>query len=149
MPAGHWVVMKAKIGLVGVLAITYVWSHRSCPYFVSTCGSTYLAEQSYTTHFEDEFGMVSTKQTHLLEWVFDFLPLIDEHNRQQQTIANLERKWCCWFRLLVTIVGMSVVDLFRIYLNQEKEKYKTVNVVEFLDLICREINLRQSRHTPP
>jgi hypothetical protein len=49
----------------------------------------------------------------------------------------------------VTIVGMSVVDLFRIYLNQEKEKYKTVNVVEFLDLICREINLRQSRHTPP
>lgn len=154
-PAGHWVVMKAEISGVDVLAIAYAWSHSSCSYFVSTCGSTYPAEQSYTTHFEDEFGIVSTKQIsrpHLLEWVYDFLPLIDEHNRQRQNILNLERKWptkCCWFRLLVTIVGMSVVDLYRIYLNQEKEKYKTITVVEFSDLICREIKERQSRPAPP
>jgi hypothetical protein len=55
----------------------------------------------------------------------------------------------CWFRLLVIIVGMSVVDLFRIYLNQEKEKYKTITVFEFSDLICREIMERQSRTAPP
>jgi hypothetical protein len=49
----------------------------------------------------------------------------------------------------VTIVGVSVVDLFQIYLNQEKEKYKTRNVVEFSELISREINERQSRPSPP
>jgi hypothetical protein len=78
--------MKPEIGGVDVLAITYAWSHNSsCSYFVSTCGSTYSAEQSYTTHFEDKFEIVSTKQIswpRLLEWVYDFLPLIAEHNRQ-------------------------------------------------------------------
>jgi hypothetical protein len=109
----------------------------SYSYFVSTCGSTYPAEQSYTTHFEDEFGIVSTKQIsqpHLLEWVYDFLPLINEHNRQQQNILNLERKWptkCCWFRLLVTIVGMSVVDLFRIYLTRTKKNIRQQILLNF------------------
>jgi hypothetical protein len=95
-PAGHWVVMKAEISGVDVLAIAYVWSHSSCSFFVSTCSSTYPAEQSKTTHFEDEFGIVSTKQIsrpHLLEWVYHFLPLIDKHNRQLQNLLNLERKW--------------------------------------------------------
>jgi hypothetical protein len=128
-PAGHWVVLRAKISAVQLLAIGYAWSQSSISYFISTCGSTFPATQSYTTHYEDEFGIIQTKQIprpHLLEWVYDYLPIIDEHNKQRQSILNLERKWPtnnCWFRLLVTMVGMSVVDLFRIYLNFDKLHY--------------------------
>ena len=53
--------------------------------------------------------------------LYDFLPLIDEHNKQRQNILNLERCWPTrnvWFRLIVTIVGMSVVDFHRLYLNK-------------------------------
>jgi len=37
------------------------------------------------------------------------------------------KKWPtknCWFHLLVTLVGMSVVDCYQIYLNHDKQKYK-------------------------
>jgi hypothetical protein len=84
-PAGHWVVFQTKIAGVPLIAIGYAWSHSSTSFFVSTCGSTHPASSSYETHFEDEFGVIKTKmiaRPHLLEWVYDFLPLIDEHNKQ-------------------------------------------------------------------
>jgi hypothetical protein len=60
---------------------------------MSTCGSTHPASQSYETHFEDEFGVVTTKsiaRPHILEWVYDYLPLIDEHNKQGFPFLSLE-----------------------------------------------------------
>ena len=88
---------------------------------------------------------------HLLEWVYDFLPLIDEHNKQQQSILHLEKKWPtknCWFWLLITLLGMSVVDLYRVYLNHDKQKYKAFTILEFSDMICRNLRLRDTRKAP-
>jgi hypothetical protein len=65
-----------------LIAIGYAWSQKSVSYFISTCGSTNPASHSYETHFEDEFGVIQTKyiaRPHLLEWVYNYLPLIDEH----------------------------------------------------------------------
>ena len=79
-----------------------------------------------------------------MDWVYDFLPLIDEHNKQRQNILGLEMKWptkCCWFRLLVTLVGMSVVDLYRIYLNHDKETYEKMTILDFSEEMC--LNLRE------
>jgi len=61
-PAGHWVVFRTKINGVQILAIGYAWSQSSVSYFVSTCGSTYPAADFYEAHYEDEFGVVSTRQ---------------------------------------------------------------------------------------
>ena len=61
-PAGHWVVFRTKINGVQILAISYAWSQSSVSYFVSTCGSTYPAADFYEAHYEDEFGVVSTRQ---------------------------------------------------------------------------------------
>ena len=141
-PSGHWVVFWTEISDVKLLAIGYAWSNSSISYFVSTCGSTHPAKECYETHFEDDFGVITTKKIarpHLLEWVYDYLPLIDEHNKQRQNILHLEKKWPtknCWFRLLVTLVGMSVVDLYRIYLNWDKRMYQHLSIVEFSDLLC-------------
>ncbi len=141
-PAGHWVVFKTEISSVRLLAIAYAWSQTSIAYFVSTCGSTSPAAQSYETHFEDEFGVVTTKKIarpHLLEWVYDYLPLIDKHNKQRQSILALEKKWPtknCWFHLLTTLVGMSVVDLFWIYLNHDRAHYKDMTILQCSKELC-------------
>ncbi len=154
-PAGHWVVFCTELSGVKVLAIAYAWSQTSIAYFVSTCGSTQPSETCYETHFEDEYGVITTKQIarpHVLEWVYDYLPLIDEHNKQRQNILGLEKKWPtknCWFRLLVTLVGMSVVDLHRIYLNHDKGKYQLMSVLQFLEELCLKLRLRDTRGAKP
>jgi hypothetical protein len=147
-PAGHWVVFRSNIHGVTLLAVCYAWSHSSTTYFLSTCGSTNPAKSSYTTHFEDEFGNVSIKhipQPSIKEWFYDFLPLVDEHNKQRQSLLRLEKKWPtknCWFRLLITLVGMCVVDCYRIYLNHDKQKYSKMDIVQFADEITMNLRLR-------
>jgi hypothetical protein len=84
-PAGHWIVFQTTISGVMVLAVCSTWSHSSTTYFVSTCGSTNPAKLSYITHFKDEFGTVGVKhipQPSIKEWFYNFVPLIDEHNKQ-------------------------------------------------------------------
>jgi hypothetical protein len=153
-PAGHWVVFRTTISGVMVLAVCYAWSHSSTTYFLSTCGSTNPAKTSYVTHFEDEFGVVGIKQIpqpSIKEWFYDFLPLIDEHNKQRQSLLRLEKKWPtknCWFRLLVTLVGMSVVDCYRIYLNHDKQKYEKMDIVQFADELSLHLRLREQKKAP-
>jgi hypothetical protein len=119
--AGHWVVMTTNIAGVEMLALEYAWSQRGVSYFLSTCGNTAVSSIAYRSAFEDDFGNVDYKflpRPQLAHFIFEYIPLIDEHNTQRQAVLGLERKWptkCCWTRLVVTMVGMSVVDMQRLY----------------------------------
>jgi hypothetical protein len=53
-----------------------------------------------------------------------------------------------WFWLLVTLVRMSVVDLYFVYLNHDKQKYKAFTVLKFSDMICRNLHLRDTWKAP-
>ena len=123
-PAGHWVVFCVTIGEVALIAIAYAWSQSSISYFVSTCGSTRPATESNETHFEDEFGLICSHKVNwpeLLPWVYDYSPLVNEHNKQWQSLLHLEKKWPmknCWFHLLTMLVGISVVDMDQVYLPE-------------------------------
>ena len=135
-PAGHWVVMKATFPILDnegnpavddkgkpvnqeMYAMAYAWSQRGVAYFLSNCGTTDKHPEPYISSFEDEIGNVTNKPLDrpcIAHFIYDFLPLIDEHNKQRQSILGLERKWPttkAWFRVLTTLVGMSVVDLHR------------------------------------
>ena len=118
-PAGHWVVMKAVISGVEVFALMYAWSNNGIAYFISSCGKTIRHECMYKSSYEDMFGNVESKEhprPAILHMVYDFLPLIDEHNKARQNILALERCWLtkdCWFRLDTTFLGMAVVDMQR------------------------------------
>ena len=153
-PAGHWVVFRATISGVTLIAVCYAWSHSSTTYFLSTCGSTNAAKTSYTTHFEDEFGTVGVKhipQPSIKEWFYDFLPLIDEHNKHRQSLLRLEKKWptkSCWFRLLTTLIGMCVVDMYRVYLNHDKRKYDKMDIIQFADEISLNLRPRTVKKAP-
>jgi hypothetical protein len=67
--------------------------------------------------FEDDWGCIQYKMLNrpqIAHFLYKYLPLIDEHNKQCQNLLNLERKWCtkdCWFWLVTTLVGMSMVDM--------------------------------------
>ena len=75
------------------------------------------------SRYEDEYGNTGMKMINhpkILTFVYEFLPLIDESNKQRQSILNLEQKWPtrnCWFRLLVSAVGINVVDFHRVWRN--------------------------------
>jgi hypothetical protein len=95
-PAGNWVVMTAKIGGVDLYVMEYAWSSRGVAYMVSSCGKTVMHEQSYVSRYEDEFGIVQEKELQrppVAHFLYEFLPLIDEHNKAHQSALALEKKW--------------------------------------------------------
>ena len=105
----------------------------------------------YTSYFEDDYGNVSSKelcQPKIAHLLFDYLPLIDEHNKQQQKILGLEMKWPmrnCWFRLLTTLVGMCMVDLHQLYCNLQPQQYRDMDIIQFSDLLCKKLSTRSNR----
>ena len=149
-PAGNWVVFTAKIAGIDLIVMAYAWSQKGISFFLSTCGSTAKSRNSYRSHFENEYGQVDFKELprpKLAEFLFEYLPLIDEHNRMRQDRLALEKCWPtknCWFRLIVTLVGMSVVDLQRVYRNKDS-KYLEWDVFKFADYISADlkVNIRK------
>ena len=167
-PAGHWVVMKTEISGIKILVLAYAWSQRGVSYMISTCGSTSVHADKYLSHFEDDFGNVTSKEINrpkVSHFLYEYLPLIDEHNKQRQNILNLERNWCtkdCWFRLLTTIVGMSVVDMHRWYRNmmnrtpstnihkhidRDPEPNYELMVRKFSDMLCKDLEDRMRKQS--
>jgi hypothetical protein len=112
----------------------------------------------YESNFEDEFGNVSSKflpRTHISHFLYKYLPLIDEHNKQRQSVLGLEQKWptqCCWARLVITLTGMCVVDMHRLYRSEKRLCNRVLcgqvleedaTVIRFSDLICEKLRERQ------
>jgi hypothetical protein len=121
-----------------------------------------VSSVAYQSAFEDDFGNVNYKflpRPQLAHSIFEYLPLIDEHNKQHQAVLGLERKWptkCCWTRLVVTMVGMSVVDMQRLYRSEKKTRNKVfcgqvcgedATVIKFSDLLCDNLRLRELQKT--
>ena len=148
-PAGHWVVMTTSIAGVDLTAIACAWSQNGVSYFVTTCGSTKPHEIKHQSKFEDRWGNTQVREIDrpaICHFLCEYLPLIDEHNKQRPSPLQLEKRWLtknCWFRLVTTLVGMSVVDIHRIYRHHQiqikKRPYAEVDnvrVTKFTDLIC-------------
>jgi len=160
-PAGHWVVMRSTIGGVPLFALAYAWSKAGVSYFLSTCGSTAVASEMYETNFEDEFGNIQTRKIprpKVASFLYNFLPLIDEYNKQWQSILGLEKSWPtrdCWFRLLTTVIGMCVVDFHRIYRSvklgesaggyNDEDNDTDIDIRKFSDILCKDLKKRANR----
>ena len=149
-PAGHWVTFTTQIAGVPLYATAYAWSQKGISYFISTCGSTEKSCTPYQSWYENDFGGAEFKnldRPKIAEFILNYLPLIDEHNRQRQSLLALEKCWptkCCWFRLLTTIVGMSVVDEFYYYKYKDKDTYD-IGIGEFANRIAKGIKKRERR----
>jgi len=158
-PAGHWVVMRAVISHVPLLAIAYAWSQKGVSYFISTCGKTTPSPHKYEAKFEDDWGNTSFREIprpDVLHVLYEYVPLIDEHNKSRQSILALEKRWQTrnpWFRLITTIVGMSVVDMYRLYRHHKikvdgwsPQEVDTLRIIRFTDLICGNLRPWKYQH---
>ena len=118
-PAGRHIVMKAKISGVDLFLLAYAWSNTQSSFMISSCGTTVQHEICYRTHFCDDFGNVTFKEIprpSIAHFYFELSPLIDNHNKDRQSVLGLEDCWPTknpWFRLVTTMIGMSVVDMHR------------------------------------
>ena len=77
--------------------------------------------------------------------MYEYLPLIDENNKQKNIIMNLEKSWptmCCLFQLCTDLLGMAVTHLYHLNWYHGFEKYKDMGVVSFSDNICTGVKLR-------
>jgi hypothetical protein len=148
-PSGHWVVMKTTISDVKLLAVAYAWSQKGVSYFISTCGSTEISPIKYESKYEDMWGNTATKlinRPELCHFLYEYLPLIDEHNKQRQNLLALEKTWLTkdvWFRLVCTLTGQTVVDMHRYYRHhrivakgESRLIVDKLRVVKFSDLLC-------------
>ena len=149
--AGKWVTMQTTIAGVNLIAVAYAWSKKGVSYFISTCGNTCPSFHLYRSKFEDEFGGASYKdiqRPEICEFLYEYLPIIDEHNKQRQNVLNLEKCWatkCCWFRLCTTLFGKAVTDMYRVYRHHDIDTYQNMGVVSFSDKICAGLKQRSER----
>ena len=139
---GKWVVFQTTISGVKLIALAYAWSAKGTSFFISTMGNTNPSKTLYRSRFEDDFGGTSFKdipRPEIADFIYDFLPIIDEHNKQRQRLLNLEYQWPtkdCWTRLGVSLIGFSVVNLYRLYRNHNYDKYSGYGILKFSDMIC-------------
>ncbi|KAG7356382.1 transposase IS4 [Nitzschia inconspicua] len=146
--AGHWVTMTTTISGVPLIALAYGCSQDGVSYFISTCGSTEVSPIKHECQFEDAMGHTFfklIKRPKLAHFLYECLPLIDEHNKQRQDILALENVWRTedvWFRNITTLLGQSTVDMHRCFRNRmiekgvKKAKVDSIKVIKFADLMC-------------
>jgi hypothetical protein len=94
-----------------------------------------MHEQAYLSRYEDEYGIVQQKELPrpaVAHFLYEFLPLIDEHNKARQSALALEKKWltkCPWTRILTTLLlGMAIVDLQR---WDRRKRHHNLGAVDF------------------
>ncbi|KAG7356737.1 transposase IS4 [Nitzschia inconspicua] len=146
--AGHWVTMTTTISGVPLIALAYGYSQDGVSYFISTCGSTDVSPIKHESQFEDAMGHTCLKfinRPKLAHFLYDYLPLIDDHNKQRQDILALEKVWRTtdvWFRNITTLLGQSTVDMHRCFRNRmiekgvKKARVDYIKLIKFADLMC-------------
>jgi hypothetical protein len=138
------------------------WSNKGVSYFISTCGSTEPSEYKYEAKYEDDWGHTSIRlldRPKIADFLYHYLPLIDEHNKQRQNLLGC--RWLskdCRFRLLTTIIGMSVVDMhccyryykIKVMMGEEHDNIDQIRITQFTNFICGQLEQWQykQQHRP-
>ena len=97
--------------------MVYAWLLKGLSCFVSSCGTTVLHHIPYKTKYDDKFWNIATKELKyavIANFLYDSLPLIDEHGKISQIALSLEKCLLTkepWFTNVTTSVDMWVVHL--------------------------------------
>jgi hypothetical protein len=86
--------MSTTVAGVKLMAIAYAWSAKGTSFFITTIGSTEVADEMYTTSFEDDYGVVGTvdiPRPSICSFLYKMLPTIDEHNAKVNISSTLQR----------------------------------------------------------
>jgi hypothetical protein len=110
--------------------------------FTKDAGSSAPGEP-YIARFPDKFGNVKTRKVPrpaVISKYFNVSDVVDSHNQCRQLCLRLEKCWVThdpWFRLDTTIIGMTVVDCWRLLKFQSKNKaMRSLRMIDFADRLA-------------
>ena len=106
---------------IQLVAVGYKYNSKTILNFVCTDGAGTTKEgKPYEMKWTDEFGNVNVRtvpRPYVVSNFFEHCNSVDIHNHLRQSCLKLEKKWVttdCWFRLSTTLMGINVVDTFRL-----------------------------------
>ena len=164
LPDGAWVGGDAWFGSITTAAdvhkrfsVESIWvvkkyilvSNGSTSCDDKTIGNTTQSNTLYRSQLKGEFGGVGRKdipQPELADFLYQYLPLIDEHDKQHQSILNLKQCWPTrnpWFALLTTLTCLYLLDFHCLNIHHKRKynkQYIPCGVRNFADLICHTLN---------
>jgi hypothetical protein len=123
-----------------LICIGYKYSARKALVFLGTknAGSTKPGEP-YIARFPDVNGNVAQRSVPRPAVISDYFKdsnVIDSHNQARQSELKLEKHWItfdCWFRLVTTLIGMTVTDCWRAFKHAMPEKHnKVISIKDFV-----------------
>ena len=107
---------------------------------------TTAAGEPYLAKFPDSFGNICIHQVAwpaVISRYFHFSNQVDVHNQARQYDLALEKKWVTydgWFRLYTTIIGMTLVDCWKIEKTRCRIKQKkSITSLEHVDQLGKEM----------
>ena len=146
-PGGTWIVLEgtAEKG-VPLMAIGYKYNKKKVLTFVGTrgAGSTNQGEP-YEARFPDKYGNVCVRHVarpSIVSHYFNYSNCVDVHNQGRQFDLALEKKWVTmnpYFRLWVTILGMTVVDTWKVTRLIKKTSRKPQTLLQFVNQLVWEM----------
>ena len=95
-PAGYHVVMKATIAGVDLFALAYAYSNQGVMMMVWSLGTTIHHEKDYQPNIVDDYVNVRFREIPcpcIAHFLFELLPLIDNHNKDKQSLLALKDCW--------------------------------------------------------
>lgn len=149
-PGGSFLVLEEVYPQAGneqptLLAIGYKYNARKVLCFVATknAGSTSLGKP-YSAKFLDSFGNLVSRpvdRPKIISNYFTYCNAIDVHNQLRQYHLALEKCWVttnCWFRIITTVIGMTVTDCFKLYMHKFPTK-TTFKITDFVQCLGYEL----------
>jgi hypothetical protein len=147
-PSGSSLVLEChRPNGVVLLAIGYKYNLRKVLCFVATkdAGTTKLGDP-YNAKFPDQHGNVKVQEVDrpaIVSTYFQASNKVDRHNHVRQYLLKLEKLWVTenpWFRIVTTIIGMTVVDAWLLVNHQSKNTgLKKLGIVDFADSMAHDL----------
>ena len=147
MPGGTWIVLEGRASKEGVDLVTlgYKYNKKKVLTFVYTKGAGSSAPgKPYEARFPDKFGNVCIRHVgrpEIVSTYFEFSNQTDMHNQSRQYDLGLEKRWVTqdpYFRLYTTMLGMTVVDCWKLMRSKLKVK-KRYPLLDFADCLALEL----------
>ena len=147
MPGGTWIVLEGRAEKEGVdlVSLGYKYNKKKVLTFVYSKGAgSSAAGKPYEARFPDKYGNVCIRHVarpQVVSTYFEFSNQTDLHNQSRQFDLALEKRWVTqdgFFRLFITMLGMTVVDCWKLMKSKQKLK-KRYPLLEFADCLALEL----------
>ena len=145
MPGGTWVVLEGRAKKEGLDLVTigYKYNKKKVLVFLFNRGAGSTAPgEPYEARFPDAFGNVCIRHVArpiVVSRYFKYSNQVDLHNQARQFDLSLEKKWITqdgWFRLYTTILGMTIVDCWKLFRTNKKSN---ISILDFADELGKDM----------